>query len=219
MVGQLFDWTDKNVVIFNADNMIGSTISHAFAYYQANVVLVDKNTDSLQNMHEIIKRMGNKSLIYGINVSDNEQITTMIQDILEKLGTIDVLVNLCRSNSLPLIKEIGNVMKAQRYGKIINTVSDFLLSHHKSIVSQTELENQVIEFTQLLAREYISFGVNVNGICRAKHAQSPTVHDEHIGHSDIVGAYLFLGSSGADFITGQTLFVHNLSFTKDQEIG
>lgn len=57
-VGRLFDWKNKTVVITGAGGSIGSTLAHAFAYYQANIVLIDKNPDSMRNIEHVISNMG-----------------------------------------------------------------------------------------------------------------------------------------------------------------
>ncbi|MBD1382307.1 SDR family NAD(P)-dependent oxidoreductase [Metabacillus arenae] len=248
-VGNLFDWKEKNVIITGADNMVGTTLAHAFAFHQANVVLIDGNEESMLNIRSIITEMGRKCLTYGIDMTDEALVANAVVDVCEKLGTIDVLVNHTSKNirkietdtdkifeieprgMLLIAHEVGQVMKEQGYGKIINTASDFLENGHQNLVSHITNYNGVLEMTKSLAREYVAFGVNVNAVGRSSISNKDNLSSnpsglstpkilihQNVEPSDLVGAYLFLASSGADYITGQTLYVHDLNSPVENKV-
>lgn len=216
-VGHLFDWHNKTVVITGADNMLGSTLAHAFAYYRADVVLIDKNAESMSNIRRIIMGMDRKCLTFAIDMEDEDRMGADLDEIAKQCGTFDVLINL-EGDHLPadaalfLARRAGNGMKKQGYGKIINS--------HSSPDSKEEL----LGMTSSLAGDYVSFGVNVNAVSWGNAAdkaigspRSPRqtvpkipIH-RNVEPSDLVGAFLFLASSGADYITGQTLYIHHWS--------
>jgi 2-dehydro-3-deoxy-D-gluconate 5-dehydrogenase len=246
-VGHLFDWTNKNVIITGAGGSIGSTLAHAFAVYEANVVLVDKNAQSMENIARIVKDLGRICLSYAIDITDEQQVQDMVQDVRSQLGTIDILLNHAgmniRKSALELeldewdkvitvnlrgmftvAREVGKVMVEQRSGKIINTASVSAVRGHKRLVAYAASKGGVQQMTKVLAHEWAPYGVNVNAVGpgylythqtqdlladpEARQAILSKIPAGRIGQpSDLVGAYLFLASPAADYITGQTLFV------------
>ncbi|MCL6516328.1 glucose 1-dehydrogenase [Alicyclobacillus sp.] len=247
MVGRLFDWTDKNVIITGAGGSIGSTLAHAFATYQANVVLVDKNAESLTNLHRMIEEMGRTCLTFAVDVTDVEAIHGMVHEVQERLGSIDVLINHAgmniRKQALDLelaewdrvlsvnlrgmfavAQAVGRVMVAQRAGKIVNTASVSAVRGHKHLVAYAASKGGVQQMTKVLAHEWAPYGVNVNAVGpgyiythqtedlladpAARQSIAAKIPMGRIGEpADLVGAYLFLASPAANYITGQTLFV------------
>lgn len=246
-VGHLFDWTNKTVIVTGAGGSIGSTLAHAFAVYQANVVLVDKNAESMENISRMIKDLGRKCLSYAIDITDEQQVTAMVADVKEQLGSVDILINHAGMNirkpaveldmsewdqvinvnlrgMFMMAREAGKVMLEQKSGKIVNTASVSAVRGHKRLVAYAASKGGVQQMTKVLAHEWAASGVNVNAIGPGYIVTGQTQHllaDEasrkgilskipagRIGEpSDLVGAYLFLSSPAADYITGQTLFV------------
>ena len=212
-VGHLFDWHNKTVAITGADNMLGTTLAHAFAYYRANVVLIDKNAESMGNIRRIIMGMERNCLTFPIDVEDEDRMGADMDSIASQCGVFDVLINL-EGEHLPaeaalfLTRRVAEGMKKQGYGKIIHS--------HSSPDSKAELLGKTAD----LAGEYASYGVNVNAVSWnsvGAAVQSPRqtvpqipIH-RNVEPSDLVGAFLFLASSGADYITGQTLHIHRWS--------
>jgi len=246
-IGHLFDWTGKNVIVTGAGGSIGSTLAHAFAYYQANVVLVDKDAESMQNISRMITDLGQKCLTYAIDITDEQQVIEMVGEVSEKLGSIDILLNHAGMNIrkpaidfamedfdkvisvnlrglFMMAREVGKVMVQQRSGKIINTASVSSVRGHQNLAAYAASKGGVQQLTKVLAHEWAPFGVTVNavgpGYMYTKQTQGFLANETarqsilskipmgRIGEpADVVGAYLFLASPAADYITGQTLFV------------
>jgi len=246
-VGHLFDWNGKNVIITGAGGSIGSTLAHAFAFYQANVVLIDKNPESMENIERIINDMGRTCLSYAIDITNESQVTETMAEINDTLGTIDILINHAginiRQNAIEydmldwekvlsvnlsgmflMAREAGKFMIAQGAGKIINTASVSSVRGHKKLIAYAASKGGVVQMTKVLANEWAPYGVNINAIGPgyifttqtkdllvdelSREAILSKIPMGRIGEpSDLVGAYLFLASNAANYITGQTLFV------------
>jgi 2-deoxy-D-gluconate 3-dehydrogenase len=121
-------------------------------------------------------------------------------------------------------REVGKVMVAQRSGKIVNTASVSSVRGHKRLVAYAASKGGVQQMTKVLAHEWAPYGVNVNAVGPgyiytgqtkdlladpdARQSILSKIPMGRIGEpADLVGAYLFLSSPAADYITGQTLFV------------
>lgn len=87
------DYTDKVVVITGASSGIGEQSAEEFAKLHANVILVSRNEVQLQKIAARLSKYQIKTLVYACDVSDKDQVDTMGKIVIEKFGTIDVLVN------------------------------------------------------------------------------------------------------------------------------
>jgi 3-oxoacyl-[acyl-carrier protein] reductase len=114
-------------------------------------------------------------------------------------------------------------MKQQRYGKIINISSSTVFSGSPGRVHYTASKGAVIAITRTLAREVGQYNICVNAIAPGSTLSEENPTDEIrrmrsaviAGRAlkrlqepaDLVGTAVFLASSDADFITGQTILV------------
>lgn len=84
---------DKVAIITGAARGIGEATAIRFAQEGAKVVVSNRNLDSLKEVVEKIKEMGAEVLAYDVNVTNREQIQSMVDDVVAKWGKIDILVN------------------------------------------------------------------------------------------------------------------------------
>lgn len=121
-------------------------------------------------------------------------------------------------------QRVGRVMLAQGYGKIINVASQMGLVGGRLRAAYCASKGGVIQLTKVLAIEWSRHGVNVNAVAPTfirTPLTEPMLEDEafrqevlsniplgRIGEvEDVVGSVVFLASSAADLITGETLLV------------
>lgn len=84
---------DKVAIITGAARGIGEATAIRFAQEGAKVVVSNRNLDSLKEVVEKIKEMGAEVLAYDVNVTNREQIQSMVDDVVAKWGKVDILVN------------------------------------------------------------------------------------------------------------------------------
>ncbi len=87
------DYTGKVVVVTGASSGIGEQSAEEFAKLHANVILVSRNEAQLQKIATRLSKYQIKTFVYACDVSDKDQVDKMGKTIIEKFGTIDVLVN------------------------------------------------------------------------------------------------------------------------------
>lgn len=87
------DYSGKIVVITGASSGIGEQAAEEFAKLHANVILVSRNEEQLQKIATKLSKYQTKPFAYACDVSDKAQVNKMGKYIIEKFGTIDVLVN------------------------------------------------------------------------------------------------------------------------------
>ncbi|MGI0018518.1 MAG: SDR family NAD(P)-dependent oxidoreductase [Nitrosotalea sp.] len=87
------NYSGKVVVITGASSGIGEQSAEEFAKLHANVILVSRSEEQLQKVAIKLSKYQTKTLVYACDVSNKEQVDKMGKTIIEKFGTIDVLVN------------------------------------------------------------------------------------------------------------------------------
>lgn len=72
---------------------IGSRIARAFAANGADVVVAGRNPQNLDKVAATVRESGRRCLAVPTDVTDPDQVDTMISRTLGELGSIDILVN------------------------------------------------------------------------------------------------------------------------------
>lgn len=87
------DLEGKNVVITGASSGIGRQAAIEFAREGANVVVVARRQQRLQQVKDELKRFGVSTLACRCDVSDRSQVNRMHDAVFEAFDSVDILVN------------------------------------------------------------------------------------------------------------------------------
>jgi NAD(P)-dependent dehydrogenase (short-subunit alcohol dehydrogenase family) len=82
---------DKNIVITGASSGIGRQIAIEAAREGANVILIARNSDRLEETRSLAG--GNKHIIYSFDITDFDKIDGLIDEIVTKTGLISGFVH------------------------------------------------------------------------------------------------------------------------------
>lgn len=188
---QYFDFTGRVVLITGASSGLGFQFAKAFAQQGAKLALVARRTDRLEeNKAQIEKEYGAECYIHYCDASKPEDIKVAVQDIFDRFGKIDVLVNNAGtrggfaaldmpdaewekvintnlSGEYYFCREVGRHMAQAGYGRIINISSALGISGRKNKPSSvySAAKGGVIALTKALACEWGEYGITVNAIC------------------------------------------------------
>ncbi|MDH3611591.1 MAG: SDR family oxidoreductase [Nitrosopumilus sp.] len=126
------DFKDKIVLITGASSGIGRAASVLFAKEGANIILVARSKEKLEEVTEELKKFNVSSLVCECDVSDKSQVKKMCEIVLEKYKSIDILVNnagfaIYGSVSNLTIEEIESQMETNYFG-MIYCIKNFLPS-------------------------------------------------------------------------------------------
>jgi NAD(P)-dependent dehydrogenase (short-subunit alcohol dehydrogenase family) len=225
---------------------MGRACSLAFAREGASVALVDVQKDIVEEVASEIKNNGGRALAIVCDVSRSEDVRKAVGQVVKEFGTLDILVNNAgvlrvtapvediSEEEWDLIINVNlkgvflfsravlPIMRAKRYGKIVNISSSAGRSTSElGGAHYTVSKAGVLGLTRHTAREYGRYGINVNSICpglvetpmiREKASQDRLDHwlaqiplgrfAEPREEADLV---LFLASDEAAYITGATI--------------
>ncbi len=178
----------KTVLITGGSRGIGRAICRSFAE-AGYVVIINYNRSEKEaaGLKDDLQAMAPDVVTERADVSDYNEVKAMVERVVERFGSIDVLVNnagIVRDSFLMLMSErdwddvisinltgVFNAAKAvtphmisQRSGVIINVSS---LSGTSGLPGQTNYaasKGGVIAFTRALSRELAHFGIRVNAV-------------------------------------------------------
>lgn len=194
MINVPADVSNKSVVVTGASGTHGRVIALAFAKAGANVTLAARNLQQLQELGEEIQQMtGQIPYIYGLDISQEDEVEECFGKVLRRYGTLDVVINGAAQsqikNSLTVTKkemqslllvnltgtffccrEAGEIMKEQGGGKIINVVCMEETNDVPYTAGTYASKSGVIGLTKALAREWDPFRIALNALVIGKSA-------------------------------------------------
>ncbi|MCL5779913.1 MAG: SDR family oxidoreductase [Firmicutes bacterium] len=187
MSTQLFDLNGKVAIFVGGGGGLGRTISLGLARAGANVIPVSRDKERNREAVEEIVALGRKSLLTSVDVTDEQDVKRLVDEVMAKFGHIDILINAAGKNykkpaleltgeewddvlavnlkgTFLVCKAVGEKMIAQKSGKIINIAS---LGSHLGITRSAAYcasKGAVLQLTKVLAAEWAPYGINVNCI-------------------------------------------------------
>jgi 3-oxoacyl-[acyl-carrier protein] reductase len=175
---------DKIVLVTGASRGIGRAIAEHFAALGATVLGTATSENGATAISDYLGEAGKG---FVLNVTDNDSIAKLFDDIKNQYGAVDVLVNnagITRDNLLMRMKDdewndiietnltpifkmskaaIRSMMK-KRQGRIINVGSVVGTMGNAGQANYAAAKAGVIGFTKSLAREVASRGITVNTV-------------------------------------------------------
>jgi gluconate 5-dehydrogenase len=179
----------KAVIITGASAGLGEQFAHAFAESGADVVLGARREDLLKKIaDEVSSQFGVKAIPVKTDVAKEADIINLVETTVNKLGTVDVLVNNAGMYIVkPLIeqtledwhtvmdvnltsaflatREVAKVMIPKKSGSIINISSTFGFGGTEfTEVSYYVSKGGMVTMTKALAVELGQYNIRVNAI-------------------------------------------------------
>ena len=189
----LFRLDDRLIVITGASEGIGRAFAEAYARAGANIVLVSRRREKLEEVRAAIASRGGKAEIVTADVRDVDQILALGQAVRSLAQRDDrklVLVNNAGFGFTKPIAEvtekdwnalfdthakgaffcsqqIGALMIERGYGKIINMSSTWSLATEAGKSVYCAAKGAVSQLTASLSTEWAPLGVRVNALAPA----------------------------------------------------
>ncbi|WP_101696976.1 SDR family NAD(P)-dependent oxidoreductase [Clostridium minihomine] len=185
-----FDLTGQVAVVTGASSGIGVQMAKALAGQGADVAILARRKEKLDQVAEQIRALGVKCLPVPCDVTDTEQIKAAVSAVMAEYGKVDILVNNAGTGSVSpaedtpdeewervvnldltsvfkVAREFGREMIPKKYGRIINIASMYGLVG--SMATPTSpyhaAKGGVVNLTRALAAEWGKHGITVNSIC------------------------------------------------------
>ncbi|HAB60340.1 MAG TPA: KR domain-containing protein [Lachnospiraceae bacterium] len=187
----LFDLTGKVAVVTGASSGLGADAALAYAKAGADVAVLARRVDKLNEVKAEIEKTGRKAIAIGCDVTNEESVKEAMQTVIDTFGHIDILLNnagiavrggvdsmteedwdksfdinvkgifLASKYVIPQMKERG-------YGKIVNiaSVNAVIADKHDMFIrhSYNASKSAVLGLTKGMACSYARYGITVNAI-------------------------------------------------------
>lgn len=186
MINQMFDVSDKKVIVTGAAQGLGYGMAEGFLESGAEVVLIDIS-DKLNKVVKDLQVKEYKAHAVKGDLSQRDEIHRMVNEAVSKMGGIDVLITAAgiqrrhRSDQFPIEdwdavidinltavflmnKLCAQHMIKQGSGKIINIASMVSWFGGITVPAYTAAKGGVTQMTKCMANDWASLGINVNAI-------------------------------------------------------
>lgn len=186
-----FDLKGQVAVITGASTGLGLQMAKAFANQGANLVLLARRQNLLeQNAEAITKEFGVEVLPFACDITDTERVKAAVAATMERFGRVDILMNNAGTGAVApaeditdeqfmhemnidlfgtfiCAREFGKEMIKAGYGRIINISSMYGLVGNMITGSSPyhAAKGGVVNLTRALAAEWGKYGITVNAIC------------------------------------------------------
>lgn len=189
-VVDLFGLENKTAIVTGGAKGIGAHMAEAFAEAGANVVVCSRDEAACQEMSDHLKTKGVDALGIGCDVTNQEEVTKVVEQVKDHFGRIDILVNNSGASWAAPVEEmpyeawkkvmdvnvtgtflmsqaVGKVMIEQRQGKIINVASIAGFGGtppFMQTIGYNTSKGAIMTFTKDLAVKWGQYNINVNAI-------------------------------------------------------
>ena len=179
---------DKKVLVTGGGRGIGRAIAIGFAREGAQVAVNAAHLSTADETAGLLREAGAKAIAIKADVTNEEQVTCMVDRAVNEMGCIDILVNNA-GTSHPIIptleqntadfdrviatnlrsayiccKAAGHYMVPRGSGKIVNVASISGLTGQPMRTGYAPSKAAMINMTMALAVEWGRHGINVNAV-------------------------------------------------------
>jgi NAD(P)-dependent dehydrogenase (short-subunit alcohol dehydrogenase family) len=237
----------QTALVTGGSRGLGLGLALALAHAGADVALAARTRDTLEKAADLVRRLGRRAVVVEADVADVASIRAMVAKAHAELGRLDILVNAAGINirrpsdtfteedwdrlmtvnlksAFFASQEAARVMRAQRYGRIVNVGSLTFELAVPNVTLYAISKGGMRQMTRQLAVEWAKDGINVNAIAPGRFWTEmtdavfsvPELYDAAVSivpmgrpgiPSDLAGAVLLLTSAAGAYVTGQTIVV------------
>lgn len=177
----------KVVIITGASRGIGRQCAIDLSYDYDVVINYNKSENEAKELLEIVKNNGSNAIMIRADVSDREQVDSMVDKVVSYYGRIDALINnagIARQELFTDVKSedmkkmtdinLGGVFNCtqavlkeminKKQGRIINMSSVWGICGASCEVVYSATKAAIVGFTKALAKEVSLSGITVNAV-------------------------------------------------------
>jgi 3-oxoacyl-[acyl-carrier protein] reductase len=180
----VIDLSSKTAIVTGSARGIGRAIAEKMASLGASVVISDLDQAACD---EVAGQIGGGAIGIACNVTDEAQVTNLLDTAKERLGSVDIVVNnagitrdtlmirmdekdwnlvldINLKGAFLVTKAAAKIMMKQRSGKIVNISSVVGLTGNAGQANYSASKAGLIGLTMTAAKELAARGVTVNAV-------------------------------------------------------
>jgi gluconate 5-dehydrogenase len=186
----MFNLKGRVAVITGASSGLGKQMAKGFAEAGADLVILARRIERLNELKIELEKENVKVLPVKCDVTSTEDINAAADAAVKEFGKVDILVNCAGASKdkgvldmndeewdftintdltsvFKVTRAFGNIMKKNKYGRIINIASMYGLVGNVEIptIAYHSSKGGVVNFTRAAAAELAKYNITVNTIC------------------------------------------------------
>jgi len=187
-IENLFSLKNKVAAVIGGGGVLAGAMAESLAKAGADIAILDLNEENAQRVADTMEGFGVRSLAIKVNATSKQELSAAADQITDKLGTADILINAPGINSSTPFFDISEdeyekimavnlksmVLACQVFGRkmidegkagsVINISSASSGPPLSKVFTYSISKAGVNNVTQYLAREWATQGVRVNAI-------------------------------------------------------
>lgn len=185
---------DKVAIITGGGSGQGRATAHRFAREGAKVVIAEWKEELGKQVQDEIRKEGHEALFLRTDVSNEEDVSRLVEETVGRYGRIDVLFNnagigygagfkvgtiletplkdwngvlgINLTGVYLVSRHVVPVMIEQKGGSIVNNASiNGLIGNSRTSDAYTAAKGGVISLTRVMAADYGKYNIRVNCVC------------------------------------------------------
>ncbi len=241
----MFSLKGRVAAVSGASSGLGQQMALAIARQGASLVIMARRMERLEEFKpKLLEAGAEKVLCIKVDVTNTDDINAAAEAAEKEFGKVDILLNCAGSSKdkgvlemaddewdftiatdetsvFKMTRAFGNIMKKNKYGRIINIASMYGLVGNTEIptIAYHTSKGAVVNFTRAVAAELAIFGITCNAICpgyfytelttavldtdRFQEFAKTMVPMKRYGKpGELDAAIVFLASDEASYVTG-----------------
>ncbi len=241
----MFSLKGRVAAVSGASSGLGQQMALAMARQGASLVIMARRMERLEEFKpKLLEAGAEKVLCLKVDVTSTDDINAAAEAAEKEFGKVDILLNCAGSSKdkgvlemaddewdftiatdetsvFKMTRAFGNIMKKNKYGRIINIASMYGLVGNTEIptIAYHTSKGAVVNFTRAVAAELATSGITCNAICpgyfytelttavldtpRFQEFAKTHVPMERYGKpGELDAAIVFLASEEASYVTG-----------------
>ncbi len=235
----MLNFSDHVVLVTGGSGNLGRVVVRAFQTAGANLVVVDRSSDRLQQLFPELANSAHHYLAGGVGVTQPGFMEKLVAETMERFGRVDALVNTVGGYraGMPLhqtapedlelmltlnvraafytCRAVIPAMLARGRGKIVNVGAHASLAGAANEAAYSASKGALARLTESMAAEYKRSGINVNAVLPAAMVKADVLAatpDAGVTPEDVTQVIMFLCSDAARIIHGALIPAFGLHF-------
>lgn len=184
---ELFDMTDRTVIVTGGTRGIGLALAEGFVLAGARVVVASRKADACEQAAAHLRELGGQAIGVPAHAGDVDTLDALVETTVTEFGGIDVVVNnaanalaqplgemtveaWAKSNEVNvrgpvfLVQAALPHLKASAHAAVLNTISVGAFNFSTVTSMYSAGKAALMSFTRSMAAEYARDGIRVNAL-------------------------------------------------------